>query len=236
MNEQHRVLIYDLETTGDDHRRHRIIQFAGIAADSVSLEPVEEFEIKVKIDPRMPYELEALAGNVFGKTLYPDGVPRAAPSREFPKGKPLFKDVDVDSWNAISRDDREAHAEVDAFLRRHQTVRAVSKRTGGRYKVARVGGHNVATFDAPFLTAWYGKRFCPAGFKCLDTLHLASWIAFLLGYDQNDPELNMCALCEKHGIALVGAHDALVDVRANLQLIRSLRDELRSGIAGAKWA
>ena len=225
-----RVLLYDLETTGDKPQRHRIMQFAGLACDALTLDIVEEFEVKVHFDHRLAYELEALANNVFGHTLYPEGVPRGEPSKDFPRGMPLFAKGDSARWNALGVPSVAARLQVDAFIRRHSTVQCESKRTGRAYKTARSGGHNVATFDSQFMSAWYEGKFVPLGFKLLDTLQLASWVEYLLdpvACGSRDAELNMKALCEKHGIPLIGAHDALVDVHANRKLVLALREELR---------
>jgi DNA polymerase III epsilon subunit-like protein len=118
--------------------------------------------------------------------------------------------------------------EFAQFLSAHATVSQVSKRTGRPYKVAQLAGHNVATFDVPFLREMFGRvgQFCPIRFIALDTLQLAAWWVhrFSVMRDRPAPEnLKLETLADHFGIKRTGdAHDALSDVEVTVRLAHQL--------------
>ena len=64
--------------------------------------------------------------------------------------------------------------------------------------------------------------YCPADWRVLDTLQLAQWWYFATG-KKRPANFRLETLCGEFGIELEGeAHDALVDVRATLELAREL--------------
>lgn len=125
----------------------------------------------------------------------------------------------------------EAMRDFDAFLARHADWELVSKKSGRPYKVARLAGHNIASFDLPRvkrgmeqagLNWWRGCWWYP-----LDTYQLAIWT--LLGSDREPPDYKLQTLREHLGIpAPTREHEALADVRVCIQVARALVESLRS--------
>lgn len=135
---------------------------------------------------------------------------------------------DPERWAREAIDPHQAFAEFDRFLRDFADVEMVSKK-GNPFKVVQLAGHNIATFDMPFLQAGFKefKMFLPASFLGLDTLQLALWWrSFKRPTIEN---LKLGTLAKHFGIPLEGAHDAMADVRANVQIARMLREDLESG-------
>lgn len=126
---------------------------------------------------------------------------------------------DAEIWKREAQPESLVVEDFAAFLREHSHCEMVSKRTGRPYSVARLGGHNAATFDAPRLQATYRQHnaFLPAHPQVMDTLQLALWFTggSLGSYKLAD-------LCADYGIESAGAHDALADVRMCAQLARCL--------------
>ena len=135
---------------------------------------------------------------------------------------------DEKRWQKQAQPERIVVATFAAFLNKHATLERVAKGSGRPYKVARLAGHNVLSFDAPRLLALFKRHgaFLPAdAFRPLDTLQLASWSAARLGIEPTNYKLS--TLCETFGIDTAGAHDALADVRMSLDLTRTLFEKLR---------
>jgi DNA polymerase III alpha subunit (gram-positive type) len=104
------------------------------------------------------------------------------------------------------------------FLNDFKVVQMVSKRTNNPYMVARLAGHNVATFDMPRLRRIFGASFLPADPRALDTLQRALWFAQETGdWPEN---FRLETLCKHFGLEAIGAHDALADVRMSIALAK----------------
>jgi len=133
-------------------------------------------------------------------------------------------------WEREAQDERDVVAQFSAFLRKHADLEMVSQRTGRPYQVARLAGHNAATFDAPRLQRMFRRHqaFLPASFQVLDTLQLALWHGAQPGAAFRSYKLSV--LCSELGIDSAGAHDALADVRMCAKLAKALRtgDAVRS--------
>ncbi len=120
---------------------------------------------------------------------------------------------------------------LSVFAKDHATVEMISKRTGEPYYVARLAGYNALTFDLPRLKAMYGQAFFPFSYHVRDVFQRAMF------YFDEHPELakpvdlKLSTLCEYFGIAAVGAHEALADVRMTVALYRRL-----AGCAGVTHA
>lgn len=99
------------------------------------------------------------------------------------------------------------------FVDRFKSVEMISKRTGKPYSVARLAGHNAATFDAPRLRRMFDAAGCfmPCHPIPLDTLQLALWHFQCAGIKPENFQLSTIA--KYFGIDADGAHDALADVR-----------------------
>lgn len=123
---------------------------------------------------------------------------------------------DAKTWEREAKPESVVVSEFRAFLRRHAVIDMVSQR-GNSYRIARLCGHNAASFDAPRLQAMFRRHdaFLPASYKVLDTLQLALWIGDFDSHKLSD----LCASC---GIKTDGAHDALADVRMTVKLAKHL--------------
>jgi DNA polymerase III epsilon subunit-like protein len=126
-----------------------------------------------------------------------------------------------DAWTGAKSPARVAE-DFASWLRPFSSVSLVSKRTGRPYSVARLAGYNAVAFDFPRLKAMFGERFMPCEYLVRDVLQRV-----LFYFDDNPtvkrPEnFKLSTVCEYFGIAVDGAHDALVDVRLTAQLHRAL--------------
>ena len=128
---------------------------------------------------------------------------------------------DPDVWDREQISQGCALSEFTQWLKKYKDVTRYAKRSGRAFKTVRMAAHN-APFDMKFLQAWYRKhdKFCPADFLALDTLQLVMWH----DWDGKIPIKNykLGTLCEFLGIPLEGAHDALVDIRANVEVAKRL--------------
>jgi DNA polymerase III epsilon subunit-like protein len=137
---------------------------------------------------------------------------------------------DAAVWKRDAVPERQAVEEFGALLNRHRSVELVSKRTGRPYTVARLAGHNAASFDLDRVAAAF-KRFdifFAVDFRSvLDTRHGAVW------FFETHPELpkpadyKLGTLAAYFGIEADGAHDALVDVRLSAGIARAISDPQR---------
>ena len=172
-----------------------IIQIAAIAVDD-QLNELESFEIKIQFDSDSA-EKEALNVNCF--------EPRV--------------------WKRFARPADEAALLFSDFLRRHATIREISKKKRKSYYLAQTVAHN-ANFDGPLLHAWYKKlnMFCPAALRVMCTLQRADWFFFEEQPEKMPTNLKLGTLCKFFGVPLEQdqAHDALCDVRATLNLYRAM--------------
>jgi len=117
-----------------------------------------------------------------------------------------------------------------SFLREHATVEMISK-AGKPYRIARLAGHNVASFDCPRLVAMFKRYdlFLPGtAYQPLDTYQRALWY-FAERRCTSDQPLNqpanmkLATLAEWFEIPAGGAHDALADVRMCVAIARAMR-------------
>lgn len=183
------IVFFDLETSGLDPMCHEVIQLAAIAIEEVGdgFRVLDKFERKLRFDVSAASP-EALAVNSYSESAWQSAIPRG-----------------------------QAVAEFSRFLRDHSTVEQISQRTGRPYKVAQLAGHNIASFDVPFLRQMFGSEFCPIRFIPLDTLQLAAWV--MDRRPDGPKDLKLATLAEHFGIAFEGeAHDALADVEVNVKV------------------
>lgn len=127
---------------------------------------------------------------------------------------------DPEVWKRDAQPIQEVVSAFGAFLNRHKSLEMVSRRTGAPYSVARLAGHNAATFDGPRLRRLFRSTFLPAHPIPLCTLQRALWYF----HERNEKPENykLEALCKYFGIPHEGAHDALADVRATIGLAHAL--------------
>lgn len=130
---------------------------------------------------------------------------------------------DREVWKREQVYERQALVEFAAWMEPYRSVEFVSKRTGRPYSVARLAGHNAASFDAPRLIAAFKRLglFLPAdSYRPLDTLQLALWR--LADASPALPDFKLGTIAEHIGIETPDAHDALGDVRTTVAVARAL--------------
>lgn len=115
------------------------------------------------------------------------------------------------------------------MLGKYKAIQMVSKRTGKPYSVARLAGFNAATFDGPRIFNLFGKvnKFLPAHPRVLCVLQRAEWWFEEKGIARPS-DMQLGTLCKYFNIDLSGAHDALIDVRGTIALMKVLRDESKT--------
>lgn len=136
---------------------------------------------------------------------------------------------DTEVWKREAVHVNAARDRVADLFRRNATMQKISAK-GRPYSVARLAAHN-ASFDCGFLVQWFKQAamFCPAAcFEPLDTLSLARWAS--LGASPAPENHKLETVCRWLGIELDGAHDALADVRATVQVARVLTQRLGIGL------
>lgn len=133
---------------------------------------------------------------------------------------------DANEWLHFARPERVVVSEFAAFLRKHSRLERVSK-AGKPYKIARVAGHNIRTFDGPRLLRMFERHgeFLPAAWYWpLDTMELALW--FYNCVAKPEPEnYRLETLAAQFGIYFPEsgkAHDALGDCLATVALARRI--------------
>lgn len=115
-------------------------------------------------------------------------------------------------------------ARFTAFLNQYKSVEMVSKRTGAPYSVARLAGHNAATFDGPRLRRMFQAcgAFLPAHPQVMCTLQASLWEVQRRGMKVES--LRLESICKSFGVVLQpnDFHDALFDVRASVLLAKAI--------------
>lgn len=198
-----RFAVYFDLETGGVEERHPDIQLAAIAIDETSWAEVASFETKIAFDPAAA-DPQALELNHYRAEAWVGAL--AIP-------------VVV--------------ARFTAFLNRFRSLEMVSKRTGRPYAVAKLAGHNAASFDGPRLKRMFQlcDQFLPADPRVRCTCQLAMWWLDARGVhagsrppDGWKPLANyqLGTLCEYFGVPIDQAHEALSDVRSSIALARLL--------------
>jgi DNA polymerase III epsilon subunit-like protein len=189
------TVYFDCET-GGLQPTHPIIQLAAVAVEENTWEELAHFEAKLLFD-ESEADAEALKINHY----------------------------DPDVWKREGIKPIDAALQFSRFLEPYKAIQMISKRTGNPYSVARLAGHNAATFDGPRLQAlFYGLgMFLPADPRVRCTLQRALWYF----EEQGVPapcNYKLASLCQHFGIEVPeNSHDAVVDVRLTVQLAKALR-------------
>lgn len=187
--------------TGGLEPKHPTIQIAAIAVDAVWNE-IDRFERKILFDVAAATP-EALNVNSF----------------------------DEFAWDAQGVRKEAAISDFAAFLSQHASVRKVSQRTGRPYTVARLCGHNIATFDKPRLDADFRFLgvFLPADYGVMDTLQLWRWLQH---QRPGMPDLGKLSdIATFYGIDAGDAHDAMADCRLVAAIAPRILADLAKGCA-----
>ncbi len=188
-----RLVFVDIEL-GRVKRQRPILQIAAVAV-SRSLNELEVFEAKVRID-----------------------------ERKTPAALIHNRHFDRDRWRSEGRHPKVVAYEFGRFLGRHATAE-VAGANSRRMIVAQLVAHN-AEFDGPFLREWFERLglFLPASYRVFCTLQRAMWLFHENRSLTPPPDFKLGSLCHYFGIPLHPdeAHDALVDVRATVEIYRRM--------------
>ena len=188
-------MFVDIEAAGLEVHRP-IIQIAAIAVDK-ELHEIDRFETKIHFDE---------------STACPDALRKVHYRRA--------------EWKRTAVPPRKAAWSFANFLRGHASVE-IYKQDLSVFRVAQLVSHN-SQFDGPFLKAWFERLdiFLPASYRVFCTLQRAYW------FFQENPQLpppddyRLGTLCAYFGVPPNPhqSHDALVDVRAAVDLYRAMRN------------
>lgn len=191
--QEERLVFVDLEIAKVRQRR-RILQVAAIAVTQ-SLQELETFEAKIRIDERLIQASQIR-------------------NRHF----------DANLWKTEGRSEKAVAYDFGRFLTRHATADV----TGSGIRplvVAQLVAHN-AEFDGAFLRKWFERLglFLPASYRVYCTLHRAMWLFHEDRLLTPPDDFKLRTLCQYFGVRLTAleAHDALVDVRATVELYRRM--------------
>lgn len=194
------VIFFDLETSGLIPHQHDVTQIAAVAVDN-RFNPVDQIEIKVLFD------VESASAEALDVSAY-----------------------DPDVWAAEAIAPSQAIHRFVSFMRRHASVRKISRRTGNQYTVAQMAGYNSERFDNSFFVTWAQRHcpdvFIPMEFITLDVMQMVvamrvglNIAAGLASYD-GTKSYKLTEVCSRLGVPLDNAHDALGDVRATVEVAR----------------
>ena len=131
------------------------------------------------------------------------------------------------AWADSAIEESDVVRDFAGFIQPYRDLQMVSKRTGRPYSVARLAGHNAATFDSPRLLRMFqrhGEFLAADSYRTLDTLQLALWDAARRGDSHQSYRLSEC--CQRAGIDAEGAHDALSDVLMCAKLAQHLIESI----------
>jgi DNA polymerase III epsilon subunit-like protein len=203
--EKDEVAFFDLET-GGFKKSQPTIQVAAIVVDIArdGWPEIERIEAKVQFDPEIC-------------------DPRALELNHY----------DPEVWAREAVPAAQVRQDLEAFFKRHQTLDLIGKSKGGKpgrpYKLAKVGGHNVKSFDLPRLIRLWGDAFPPfCHWRSLDTLQLAAWVFGSGQHPRRPLDHKLPTLCAFFDIEHGQAHEALADVAATIQLAQKLLELQRT--------
>lgn len=207
-----KMVFFDLETGGLDPKSHPIIQFAACATEDWEI--VDELEIKIDFKEG-------------------DCTPDALKMNSY---NPLtWAEEAIRPGLAVSR--------VSGFFRKHAHLTIPKKSGKGDWYACQLAGHNAQKFDRRFLAELpfddrdfiaemfkHHDRFCVGSLSVWDTFQLAITYRMVRAQRNDYPDgpprdLKLVTLAEFFGIKLE-AHDALADVRANVEIAHKMFDYL----------
>lgn len=203
------IVYVDIETAGF-HRKSPIIEVAAIAVAAGTYRELDSLDVKVQFSMNDPYvDLDALAINKFSPAIWERyAVPPARAAKNFA-----------------------------AFLRRHATDE-YQTREGATFRVAKLAAHN-AEFDNTRLRSWSRRHlprrhrkssFYPGSSLALCTVQKAEWF-FRDNQGLEPPKnLKLATLAEYFRLEHQPDHSALNDVRATIELAKTIAELQRIGV------
>lgn len=186
------IVIFNVETSGMDIRRHEIIRVAAAAYSISRWKVINTFDQKIEFD-----------------------LERADPKSLEING------YDEDKWGIEAVDRHKAWRAFDDFLASHKNVKKWSEAKGKAYFVAQGAGYNAMRFGHPWLSESYKQRgaFLSMDFKVLDVMQLMQWHLALCGFElENDKLETVC----KHFKIDFDPYDTLGKALATSRLIGKL--------------
>lgn len=195
-----KILYFDVETTGTDPNRHGLIQLGQIIEVDGEVVMRKSWDIQ----PFRNDQIEDAALNVTktDKATLFDNAVRLPPEAAWFEMRA--------SWNQVI----DKYDQADKFI---------------------LAGYNVDSFDQNFLREFIRKntpteRFSVAGsylgHLTIDPLPYLKWLKAL--GQLNIENLKLQTVCDKLGIVLVDAHDAMADIEATRWLIHRIRRQLQA--------
>lgn len=194
------ITVYFDLETGGLELRHPIIQLAAVAVDENSWSELGHFEAKLHFDEAAA-DPQALRVNHYAREL----------------------------WERVGQSPSVVAQKFADFITPFRVYHRTSAK-GTAYTVAKLAGHNAASFDGPRLRALY-ERY-PSIFLGADPRYRCTLQQAMFWFDAHpfEPEpvnFKLETLCRYFDIEIPEgekAHDALTDVRLTVQLARRLRD------------
>lgn len=184
--------------TGGVEDRHPNIQLAAVAIDEQTWREVASLEVKIRFSES-------------------DADPEALRLNHY----------DREAWEREAVLPAEAVRRFCVFIDPYRSIKMISK-SGKAYSVAKIAGHNSASFDFPRLRRMFGERFMPCAFFVRDTLHRALWWLDEHPEAPRPKNLKLATLAEYFAVSVEGAdaqaHDALTDARMAAALARRMME------------
>jgi DNA polymerase III alpha subunit (gram-positive type) len=247
----HQVICIDKETSGLDCTRNPITQLALRSFRADTLEDISRFSTFVRPYAMAEFEKDGVTTSVCPRSYFnelPEGKKRGAKSHELLKanGWTETKSGLLHDWGALDYTNT-THEKINEGIDSRDLVSRLcdeftKANTGNGYTTKPILlGHNVV-FDISFLQWLFvfhkkdlskyldGKTDGYGNFQptYIDTLNMARqrW------YHEPMANYKLGTCCEKAGVELVDAHEAMADVNATVELFHYFTHSLRNGSAG----
>jgi DNA polymerase III subunit alpha, Gram-positive type len=203
-------ITYDLETGGLHSMHNPVLEIAFVIIDT-NLNIVKKYENYIK-----PY--------------------KHFPTSDFPEGVPLKIEEQALRANGIKMQDViDKGIDIKQFYK--DAVAIFKEYKSGKYQKPILVGHNIASFDNPFLEVIFDlceSRKNPqisSLYNHVDKFYFDTITISRLKWGNKDDLINyqLGTVCQKMGITLTDAHRAMNDTEANaklfIELVKGIREE-----------
>jgi DNA polymerase III alpha subunit (gram-positive type) len=226
------IIVWDLETGGLSADKYALAEIAMIAYDSETLEEVDRYEAIIA-----PYSIPVPKVNEHGFALDKQGIlcaiANTKPDFDYIPAEyhPRALEVNGLTMRQINagKEGKVVAKEILDFCKKH------SKKLRGGVGKPIPAGHNLFSFDIPYLTAflsYFNIEYtdCFQGW-CIDTLWLTR-----LRWPQDGEIVNhkLPTACEKAGVELIDAHRAMNDTEGNGRLLKKFISSMRENNGGVE--